>query len=95
MLGLLREAFMHEPEDFPCGSVAITPSGRRVIIKKHLTGASKFDPFTRIVCRYEDGGPKDLVTLQPHQLRAAPAAKPDPEKSRGQTAFDFGQMCGA
>lgn len=64
---------MNEIEDFPLKSIVLTPSGRRAVVIKHLSGASKFDCFSRIVCRYEGGGRKDLVTLQPHQLRMAPA----------------------
>lgn len=60
---------MYELEDFPPGMVVLTPTGRRAIVKKHLTGASKRDYFARLICQYEGGGIKDLVTLQPHQLR--------------------------
>jgi hypothetical protein len=67
---------LHEIEDFPIGATVLTPSGRRAIVKKALTGASKFDHFSRLVCQYEGGGPKDLVTLQPHQLRLAPPPPP-------------------
>jgi hypothetical protein len=62
-----------DDDDFSAGDEVTTPSGRRAIVKKILTGASKHDHFSRVVCQYEGGGPKDLVTLQPHQLkRAAP-----------------------
>lgn len=67
--GLMRT--MQELEDFPIGAAVLTPSGRRARVVKHLSGASKRDAFTRLICRYEGGGPKDLVTLQPHQLRLA------------------------
>jgi hypothetical protein len=62
---------MFDREDFPEGMEVITPSGRRAIVVKQLSGASKFDPFSRVTCRYVGGGPKDLVTLQPHQLKKA------------------------
>jgi hypothetical protein len=67
--GLMQ--LLHELEDFPVGVAVLTPSGRRAIVIKHLSGASKRDYFTRIVCRFEDGDSKDLVTLQPYQLRRA------------------------
>lgn len=63
------DAHMHELEDFQPGDVVLTPSGRRAVIQKLLSGASKHDPFARVKCRYEDGDDRDLVTLQPHQLR--------------------------
>lgn len=62
---------MMDAESFSVGDLVITPSGRRAIVKRILSGASKFDCFSRIICRYEDGKPGDLVTLQPHQLRIA------------------------
>lgn len=66
------EAFMHMHDDrHPIGTVVLTPSGRRAIVKKYLSGASKRDAFDRVQCYYEDGGPRDLVTLQPHQIRPA------------------------
>lgn len=63
------ELFMREIEDFTAGQTVMTPSGRLAIVKKLLSGASKRDAFDRIVCRYQGGGEKDLVTLQPHQLQ--------------------------
>lgn len=66
----------HELEDFTVGMIVITPSGRRAVVKKLLSGASKKDAFARIICQYEGGGPKDLVTLQPHQLKTAPQHVP-------------------
>lgn len=64
-----EDEVMHELEDFHPGEVVLTPSGRRAVIQKLLSGASKYDPFARVKCRYEDGDDRDLVTLQPHQLR--------------------------
>jgi hypothetical protein len=61
-----------ELEDFKVGMVATTPLGRRVIVVKHLLGTSKIDCFSRILCRYEGGGTRDYVTLQPHQLTPVP-----------------------
>ena len=81
-----------ELEDFRAGDVVLTPSGRRAIVKKLLTGASKFDHFSRVVLRYEDGGAKDLVTLQPHQLTPLPPSAPvhQPSIADGaQLAFAF------
>lgn len=62
---------MFEREDFSVGTEVVTPSGRRAVVVKHLSGASKFDPFSRVVCRYVGGGAKDLVTLQPGVLKKA------------------------
>lgn len=59
---------MFDMEDFVIGEEVLTPTGRRAVVVKHLSGASKKDCFTRIMLRYVGGGPKDLVTLQPHQL---------------------------
>jgi hypothetical protein len=74
---LLRGLFMHfESEDFPVGTPVITPSGRRAVVVRQLTGASKRDCFSRVICRYEGGGAKDLVTLQPHQLKMAERRAP-------------------
>lgn len=60
---------MSELDDFKVDDAVLTPSGRLATIKKILSGASKKDAFDRIVCQYVGGGPKDLVTLQPHQLQ--------------------------
>lgn len=68
---------MFDREDFSVGEDVITPSGRRAIVVKQLSGASKFDPFSRVVCRYVGGGAKDLVTLQPHQLKRAEKQQQD------------------
>lgn len=84
----LWEAFMQDV-DFPVGTVVITPSGRRAIVKKTLRGASKFDCFERVVCRYEGGDARDLVTLQPHQLRVAPAPSMPKSSAPMQLAFAF------
>jgi hypothetical protein len=59
-------------DDFQPGETVITPSGRLAEVKKLLAGTSKKDCFSRLTCRYLDGGPRDLVTLQPHQVRKAP-----------------------
>jgi len=59
-------------EDFSPGETVVTPSGRRAVVKKLLAGTSKRDCFSRLTCRYVDGGPRDLVTLQPHQVKKAP-----------------------
>lgn len=59
-------------DDFQPGETVITPSGRRAVVKKLLAGTSKRDCFSRLTCRYEGGGPRDLVTLQPHQVRKLP-----------------------
>lgn len=61
----------YEAEDLPIGVWVVTPSGRRAQVIKHLSGSSKFDCFSRVMIRYEGGGPKDLATLQPHLLRPA------------------------
>jgi hypothetical protein len=60
---------MYEMEDHPVGAIVLTPLGRRAIVKRHLTGASKKDHFSRLICQYEGIDDKDLVTLQPHHLR--------------------------
>lgn len=65
---------LQDRDSIPVGAVVLTPSGRRAIVKKHLSGSSKLDCFDRVICRYEDGPAKDLVTLQPHQLRRLPPA---------------------
>jgi len=70
------EVLMRELEDFSVGQKVRTPSGRFAFVKKLLSGASKRDAFDRIVCRYEDGGAKDLVTLQPYQLEPVPMPSP-------------------
>lgn len=84
---------MFKDEDFSAGDDVVTPSGRQAVVKKVLIGASKHDHFTRIVCRYAGGGPKDLVTLQPHQLKRAPAVQNSAPPIRlvnpFQMAFDF------
>lgn len=69
MLGRLLMHF--ETEDFPIGCTVTTPTGRRAVVVKHLTGASKFDCFSRVMIHYEGGGPKDLATLQPQLLKRA------------------------
>lgn len=63
---------MLELEDLFVGMVCITPSGRRAIVKRVLTGQSKKDLCERVILRFEGGPPNDLVTLQPHQLKRAP-----------------------
>lgn len=90
-LGKLMQHFFsnHDAEDFPLGSLATTPTGRRVVVVKHLSGASKRDCFTRIICRYEGGGAKDLVTLQPHQLKPIPPAPPSIVSNTRQLDFAF------
>jgi hypothetical protein len=67
---------LYELEDFAVGEVVLTPSGRRAIVVRLLTGASKRDCFSRVMVRYEGGKRSDLVTLQPHQLRHAPPSTP-------------------
>lgn len=62
---------MFDREDYPVGMEVLTPSGRRATVVKHLSGASRFDPFSRVICRYVGGGAKDLVTLQPGVLMKA------------------------
>lgn len=74
-----------EPEDFKPGQVVLTPSGRRAIVQRVLSGSSKRDIFDRIICRYEDGPARDLVTLQPQQLRHTYCLPQTP----GQMCFDF------
>jgi hypothetical protein len=66
--------FGYELDDFPIGSIVLTPLGNRAIVKRHLTGASKHDHFLRVILQYEGGHVNDMVTLQPRQLR--PASKP-------------------
>lgn len=73
---------LHDIE-YQVGDVVLTPSGRRAVVKKIMLGTSKTDAFDRIVVRYLDGTPRDLVTLQPHQLRLAPRAQVT------QYAFEF------
>lgn len=88
----MREAFMQtmcEAEDFPVDSAVLTPSGRRAVVIKHLTGASKFDHFTRLMLRYEGGGRNDVVTLQPHQLRPAPPLMLKSRDFSVQASLDF------
>jgi hypothetical protein len=82
MLGVL----MRELEDFSVRQKVRTPSGRFAFVKKLLSGASKRDAFDRIVCQYEGGGAKDLVTLQPHQLEPVNEPAPAPQPS-GQLQF--------
>lgn len=65
---------MLELEDLSVGVTYLTPSGRRAVLQRKLTGASKRDLCERVILRYEGGGTKDLVTLQPHQLRRVPSA---------------------
>lgn len=77
----LLEVFMHMHDDrHPIGTVVLTPSGRRAIVKKYLSGASKRDAFDRVVVRYFDGDARDLVTLQPHQIRLAPVEVSTPSQ---------------
>lgn len=81
---------LYELEDFAVGDVVLTPSGRRAIVVRLLSGASKKDCFSRVMVRYEDGGSKDLVTLQPHQLRHAPPSIPSHQPSiRQYTQLSF------
>lgn len=77
---------MFDLEDFLIGEEVLTPTGRRAVVVKHLSGASKTDCFTRIMLRYAGGGPKDLVTLQPHQLTKIAAAAQGQAMQRGLSA---------
>lgn len=85
---MMWEVLMRELEDFSVKQKVRTPSGRLAFVKKLLSGASKRDAFDRIVCQYEGGGAKDLVTLQPHQLEPVhePIAAPQPS---GQLQFNL------
>lgn len=74
-----------ETEDLPVGCHVLTPTGRRAVVVKHLTGASKFDAFSRVMIRYDGGGPKDLATLQPQLLRRA-----DPPRVSVSTPYQLG-----
>lgn len=74
----------YEAEDFTAGEWVLTPTGRRAQVVRILSGASKFDCFSRVMVRYEGGGPKDLATLQPHLLRPAETVR-----VVGQLAFAF------
>lgn len=86
----LWEAFMlHDIENYPIGTAVITPSGRRGTVIKHLAGESKLDPFDRLVVRFDGGDKRDVVTLQPHQLRLLPPARPGRVGTSGQAGFEF------
>lgn len=81
---------MHMHDDrHPIGTVVLTPSGRRAIVKKYLSGASKRDAFDRVVVRYVDGDARDLVTLQPHQIRLAPSPSVPKITQPEQLGFEF------
>lgn len=74
---------MHKDvDDFPIGARVQTPTGRRGTVVKHQGYESKFDDFVRVVIRYDGGGPRDLVTLQPGLLTRAPAEVPKPTQGR-------------
>lgn len=91
MLGTIMKFFNsgRELDDFTPGDHYLTPSGREVVVVKPLHGASKVDCFDRIVFRYVDGGPKDLVTLQPHQVRPVPTTRPVMVSTPVQLDFAF------
>jgi hypothetical protein len=73
--------------EFAVGTIVLTPSGRRAIVRKYMSGASKRDCFDRVILQYEGGHARDLVTLQPHQLRRAPEPDRAPSTSQMQLGF--------
>lgn len=91
ILGRIMQMRTLHLEDFEAGMPVLTPSGKRAIVVKTLAGASKRDLCDRVIVKYEGGHAKDLVTLQPHQLRLAePVRVPVlPLPNIGQLAFAF------
>lgn len=58
-----------DASQFPIGCRVRTPTGRIAEVCRCLAGASKYDHFDRVMCRYVDGTrANDLVTLQPRFL---------------------------
>lgn len=56
-------------EDFPVGSVVVTPTGKTGVVVAHKGYESRQDPFMRVMVRLDGGDRQDIVQLQPHYLR--------------------------
>ncbi|HCP79419.1 MAG: hypothetical protein CML16_14820 [Pusillimonas sp.] len=56
-------------EDFPIGSVVVTPTGKTGVVVAHKGYESKFDPFMRVMIKLDGGDRQDVVQLQPKYLR--------------------------
>lgn len=53
------------------GSIATTPTGRRVKVVKLTKGTGRLDFYERAICKYlDEDGKHAMVTLQPQLLRA-------------------------
>lgn len=61
-------------DDFPVGTLVITPTGRQGVVIAHKGAESKRDAHERCVVRYESGGGRDraTVSLLPHLLVKCP-----------------------
>lgn len=62
----LKRQVMYELEEFPIGSMVMTPTGRIGIVVKHHT-TSKIDHFERISISFGKN-PRNGVVLQPQYL---------------------------
>lgn len=56
-------------EDFPVGSVVVTPTGRTGVVIAHKGYESRRDPFMRVMIKLDGGGRQDIVQLQPQFLK--------------------------
>ena len=64
-------------DSFPPGTRVKTPTGRKGTVIKHVGFESKHDHFLRVTVHLDGGGPRDLVTLQPHLLTKCPTEDQD------------------
>ena len=56
-------------DDFPLGSVVVTPTGKTGVVIAHKGYESKHDPFMRVMIKLDGGDRQDVVQLQPKYLR--------------------------
>lgn len=77
----LKRQVMYELEEFPIGSMVITPTGRIGIVVKHHT-TSKIDHFERVSISF-GRNPRNGVVLQPRFLTMLQKClKPKPDLAR-------------
>lgn len=63
-------------DDFPPGSVVVTPTGKTGVVIAHKGYESRQDPFMRVMIKLDGGDRQDIVQLQPHYLRLIGEGEP-------------------
>lgn len=56
-------------DDFPVGSLVVTPTGRTGVVMAHKGYESRQDPFMRVMIKLDGGDRQDIVQLQPRYVR--------------------------